>query len=52
MSDENYIWQDIEVRYDGIKITLKFRKEEEFWYNKLHRRKANNRNIYIFKFKV
>ena len=30
MSKENYIWQDIEVRNDGIKITLKFRKEEEF----------------------
>jgi hypothetical protein len=30
MSDENYIWQDIEVRYDGIKNTLKLRKREEF----------------------
>ena len=30
MSDENYIWQNREVRYDGIKNTLKFRKEEEF----------------------
>ena len=30
MSNENYIWQDIKVKYDGIKITLKFRKEEEF----------------------
>ena len=30
MSNENYIWQDREVRYDGTKITLKFRKEEEF----------------------
>ena len=29
MSDENYIWQDIEVKCDGIKNTLKLRKEEE-----------------------
>ena len=33
MSDEKYIWQDREERYDEIKNSLKFRKEEEFWYN-------------------
>ncbi len=52
MSDENYIWRDIEVRYDGIENTLKLRKGEESFdtINYLEHSKANNGDIGTFIF--
>ena len=52
MSDENYIWQDIEVKYDGIKNTLKLRKGEESFdtINYIEDSKANNGDIRTFIF--
>ena len=50
MSDENLIWQDREERYDGIKNTLKLRKEEESFdtINQIEDSKANNGDIRTF----
>ena len=52
MSDENYIWQDIEVKCDGIKNTLKLRKGEEYFdtINYIEDSKANNGDIGTFIF--
>ena len=50
MSDENFIWQDREERYDGIKNTLKLRKGEESLdtINYIEDSKANNGDIRTF----
>ncbi len=50
MSDENFIWQDREERYDGIKNTLKLRKGEESFdtINYIEDSKANNGDIRTF----
>ena len=52
MSDENYVWQDREVRCDGIKNTLKLRRGEESFdtINYIEDSKANNGDIGTFIF--